>query len=211
MTSLVDRFWSAFERDPDRRRVPRSPDIPGDMLDEERLLPPWVRWKVVPGRTSRQAFKEWQDNLGLHLPDAFRDWFLSRHTLQVDCGFLRLAASPSNKPFGDLEELLEWDIPLFRTKQLFPIGDEALGDAGPLCLDLREKGEPAIVYWDAGPETVSPAIFSSFGKLLELSAAAMESDADVFEDEALLGNWLALDTSGAGGPGLSYWRREDPT
>lgn len=204
--TLVDRFYAALAINSDRLRIPRGPDLPPDMLSDERLPPPWVRWKVIPGRVSRSAFRDWLNDRGLHLPDDFRDWFLARHTLQVDCGILRLAASPSNKPFADLEELLEWDEPPIRSKQIFPIGDEALFNAGPLCLDLREKSACPVVYWDAEAQEISAPVFSSFAKLLELAAFAMETELRLFEDAALMEQFLALDPAGAGGPGAVYWR-----
>lgn len=209
MTDLVERFYAALERDPRRFRVPRTQDLPGDMLTDERLEPPWVAWRPVPGRVSEATWKQWCDDRGLRLPASFRDWFLARHTLQVDCGFLRLACSPSNRPFADLEELLEWDIPQIRAKQLFPIGDEGVRDFGPLCLDLRARtAEPPVVYWDSSDESIGPPIFSSFPKLLELASFAMENDLQLWDDDGLLSEFLALDRDGAGGPGRPYWSRE---
>lgn len=207
---LIERFYRAFERDPGRLRIPRTQDLPSAMLGEEPVPPPWVSWKVIPGGVSISACRQWEDAHGVRLPDSFRTWFLARHTLALDCGLFRLAVSPSNRPFADLEELLEWEVPLIRTRQLFPIGDEGLRDAGPLCLDLRErKPEPPVVFWDADEDRVSPVIFSGFAKLLEGVAFAMENDLAVFEDPALMDAFLALDPEGAGGPGAAYWRGED--
>ena len=205
--ALLDRFYAAFALNPDRLRIPRGPDVPLDMLTGDKEPPPWLSWRVVPGRLARDTFKDWEDDHGLHLPESFRVWFLARHTLSVNCGILRLACSPSNKPFADLDELLEWDEPPIRAREIFPIGDEAMYNAGPLCLDLREKGkEPPVVYWNANAEVISAPVFSSFPKLLELAAFAMEKELKIFNDEALLAQFLALDPEGAGGPGKAYWR-----
>ncbi|MCE9583439.1 MAG: SMI1/KNR4 family protein [Planctomycetes bacterium] len=208
--TLIDRFFDAYALNPDRLRIPRGPDLPQDMMAEEKLPPPFTRWKIVKSRLARSTFNDWEEEHGFHLPESFRGWFLARHTLSLACGIVRLACSPSNKPFADLDELLEWDEPLIRAKQLFPIGDEALFDAGPLCLDLRVKGgEPPVVFWNAEEETVTAPIFSSFPKLLELTAFAMEGDLKVFGDDAQLAQFLALDSEGAGGPGRPYWAGED--
>ncbi|MBI2922102.1 MAG: hypothetical protein HYY18_13700 [Planctomycetes bacterium] len=210
MQELIDRFYAAFERDPDRLRIPRAQDFPSAMLGDAPVTPPWTSWKLIPGGVSLPAFRQWEDAHGVRLPDSFRTWFLARHTLSLDCGLLRLAVSPSNKPFADLEELLEWEVPMIRTRQLFPIGDEGLRDAGPLCLDLRERHpEPPVVFWDADEEQVSPVVFSGFAKLLEGAAFAMEHDLAIFDDPALMDAFLALDPGGAGGPGAAYWRGED--
>ncbi len=205
-SALIARFFAAFAANPDRLRIPRGPDLPPDMLAEEKLPPPWVRWKLVPSRLAPAKFKDWEDDHGLHLPESFRAFFLTHHSLQLDCAIVRLACSPSNKPFADLDELLEWDEPPIRARQIFPIGDEALGHAGPLCLDLREKvEEPPVVYWDAEAEEISAPIFSSFPKLLELTAYALETELKLFEDDALMQTFLGLDPEGAGGPGKAYW------
>ncbi|MEK7468743.1 MAG: SMI1/KNR4 family protein [Planctomycetota bacterium] len=205
--SLIDRFYAALALDPDRMRTPAGPDVPLDMLTGDKEPPPWVRWRVVPGRLAGETFRKWEEEHGVHLPESFREWFLARHTLTLDCGILRLACSPSNKPFADLDELLEWDEEPIRSRQIFPIGDESLYNAGPLCLDLREKREePPVVYWNANAEEISAPVFSSFPKLLELTAFAMETGLKLFNDEALLAQFLALDPEGAGGPGKAYWR-----
>ncbi len=206
-SSLITRFFTAFAANPDHLRIPRGPDVPLDMLTEEKLPPPWVRWKFVPSRLAPTTFQEWEDDHGVHLPESFRSFFLTYHTLQLDCSIVRLACSPSNKPFADLDELLEWDEPPIRDRQIFPIGDEALGNAGPLCLDLRGKSEePPVVYWDAEREEISAPIFSSFPRLLELTTFAMATELRLFEQEALLAQFLAMDPEGAGGPGLKYWQ-----
>jgi len=207
MKALIDRFFEAFQRDPARLLIPRIPDLPRDMLAAETAPPPWAAWQVVPGRVSVQTWREWEEAHGVHLPESFQNFFLSRHTLSLDCGLLRLACSPSNSPFSDLEELLEWDVAEIRNRQIFPIGDETLRDAGPLCLDLRDrKAEPPVVYWDGNSETIPPPVFSSFPKLLECLAFALENDLNVLQDEALLEQYLALDPEGAGGTGRPYWR-----
>jgi hypothetical protein len=205
MSEVIDRFWKAFLLDPARRRIPRTQEVPPEMLEDEVLDPPWCRWRLMNGRTSRAAVKEWEESLGWRLPGVFWDWFLSKQTLQVDCGILRLACAPPATPFSDLEELLEWDLPLIRTKQLFPIGDEGLRNAGPVCLDLRAKAEAPVVYWDGWDEAVSEPIFSSFERLLEGAAFAMENP-DVLRNATLLDGFLALDPEGAGRTGEEYWR-----
>jgi hypothetical protein len=208
--SLIERFYAAFSLNPARLRTPRLPDVPLDMLTGDKEEPPWVSWRLVPGRLAPATFKKWEDERGLHLPESFTEWFLARHTLAVDCGYVRLACSPSNKPFADLEELLEWDEPPIRAREIFPIGDEALYDSGPLCLDLRAKvEEPPVVYWNADAGMISPPVFSSFPKLLELTAFAMEKGLKMYEEESLLEEFLALDPTGAGGPGKSYWKGDD--
>jgi hypothetical protein len=149
--------------------------------------------------------RQWEEAHGWRLPELFTGWLRSRHTLQVDCGILRLACSPPATPFADLEELLEWDAPPIRARQLFPIGDEQVLNAGPLCLDMRKKGEPAVVYWDAGEEQVSATVFSSFEALLRGATYAMEHPGTLQDGQALE-EFLALDPDGAGGPGAAYWR-----
>ncbi|NUN49096.1 MAG: SMI1/KNR4 family protein [Candidatus Brocadiae bacterium] len=209
MTALHDRFFAAFARDPQRLRVARSPDLPPDMLSDERVAPPWVVWKLLPGRHALQVYRDWEERNGWRLPESFRAFLMARQTLRLDCGIARLVASPSHAPFLDLEELMEWDVPLIRAKKLLPVGDEAIGEVGPLCLDLRERTpEPPVVYCDAAEDTVSPPIWSSLPKMLEGLSFAMENDLRLWEDERLLEAFLALDPAGAGGPGREYWSRD---
>ena len=104
-----------------------------------------------------------------------------------------------------------------RPFRLFVIGEHR-DDGGPICLNLASTapdGDCPVVFVDheTGERTV---VFSSTARMFDCLAMAAATATDIFsgrmaegasleERRELARSFLALDASGAGGPGRAFW------
>jgi len=225
------RFFDAYVRCFGPLAAVQTEKTPGEMIVRPvEDSKGWVEWKLIPcdRGVMERVLLDIEARAGVSLPGSFKEWYSTYYTLAMDCSVVRLPENASNRPgVGLLEFLMGSGEFSSRPRELglIPFGDEGMMDAGPICFDARGGGEAdgwPIRYWDhewvGKKKEIGPAIFSSFGKLVEGVTACMEAFAAVkesrpgksstwldYRDECLEALMVA-DPAGAGaGEGRRYW------
>jgi hypothetical protein len=147
----LDRFFAGFAMVLPAKEPPYHPEdggVPPDMVDGAVSADGWVAWKMLPSTVSEEQVREAESGLPGPFPPLFRAYLTARFTLGMNC--LDLPSLPSDNPLGNLLAVTRgWSV-------LWPAGyvcfaDNAQGDVGPLCFDLRQRlsdGDCPVVLFD---------------------------------------------------------------
>jgi hypothetical protein len=226
MSPIDAAFFEAFARCSPLMTVQTERTPPEMIVRVDEESEGWIEWRLIPCEGACDpVLRDLERACRVVLPPSFRRWYGSYYTLDMDVSVVRLPENPSNDPGGPLRRLLT--NPAFREVRdlgLMPFGDEARGDAGPLCFDARGGGDPdawPVTFWDherAGmDQAIGPIMFSSFDRLLIGCTAYMHQFEQLKGAIAQRGRWtsqdhrdctqalMAADPEGAGGPGRAYW------
>ena len=213
---LVDRFYKTVYANKIMLGTVFIEFTPLDMVvSQEYRIGGWVDWKLI--RRSEgidPALTDFELEIGYSLPHLFKLWHSRYYTLYGQIGIARLPEIPSNNPLEPLRKTYYELLPeqLYQIG-LIPFGDEGMMDAGPLCFDTRQPMPDAdwpIVYWDHewanSDREISPAVFSSFGKLLECAIHYWSPGVLGWKaQQKRIRGFFHIDPHGAGSTGQDYW------
>jgi hypothetical protein len=215
---LIDQFYNTVYKARTPLKTVYAVNTPHDMIvGNEPDSEGWIEWRLIRrSETIDPALAEFEQEIGHPLPHLFKQWHSRYYTLDGDIGIARLPEIPSNDSLRPLRTTYRCFFPDERLYNmgLIPFGNEAMMDAGPLCFDTRVSISDAnwpIIYWDHEwantNREIGPAIFSSFGKLLE---CAIHYWAPGIQDGKMrtkrIRDFFEIDPTGAGGPGKSDWK-----
>ncbi|MBX7221583.1 MAG: SMI1/KNR4 family protein [Blastocatellia bacterium] len=141
---LVTAYFEVFQiENEDIMAVPFMEGLPQDMLVGPPNEENWVAWKLVPGTLELADYDPLEQRIGCQLPPSFKEWhrrFFSLDGLQV--AGIALPGTPSNNPFGPLEDAI---FDQGCSDEAIPLGIIPFGwveDEGAwACFDARQPRE----------------------------------------------------------------------
>ena len=224
---LVEKFVDSALAQLRRRGLMLSPgQLPERMRDSS--IPPlndWIGWREVPSVVTDAELNALEQETGLMYPLIYRDFLKYRHFVELSEIGIGFEKHLCNDWQATLRKAYfrSWPRKQILDIGLLPFGRETNLESGPVCFDTRKRdvdGDCPVVFWDhewvGGEKEIQP-LFSSCRKMFDCLSFATTTDVNFihhFPDDdptqlilksRLLGNFLALDPEGAGGPGRAYW------
>lgn len=186
VSALVDRWIARGLNVYPAKEAPFDPEdagVPPAMWVDEPGADGWVHWKPLPGAVREEQIARIEARADAALPPLVRAYLECACIGPIESRGVRLPAIWSDAPLRDVEVALEQWSPLERAGFLVIAENQA--DAGPICLDLRNRrpdGDCPIVLFDPerlaaiGPEAcadrrvvgeLADRRFDSFASLLD--------------------------------------------
>ena len=185
----------------------------------------WVGWKPIASTVTDADLDSLERETALSFPPPYRDFLKYLHFVSLTETGVRFEPHLCDGWLDTLRRVYfkSWPRERILDVGLLPFANESLMDAGPVCFDTRSPladGDCPVVFWDhgwKGTEREIRPMFSCSAKMFECLILVAQTDInfvyhDTSDDPAVLPKkqqflqcFLAIDPSGAGGPGRSYW------
>jgi len=149
--------------------------LPEKMRDNGQLdKEGYQKWNPTKSIITDEDIDKFETDIGLTFPESYRVFLKYKHFFELKIWSVRFDAFLPDKQLPKLRELATAFLPdRIIGKGLLPFADEALMDAGVVCIDtnqLDSNGDMPIVYWDhdwIGTSKEVVQIFSSTRKMFE--------------------------------------------
>ncbi len=133
------------------KETPNDPEdegVPEVMMNGSIDSEGYVLWKMIPSTVKERDVTGIEKDLPGPFPPLFRAYLTARHTLGMDD--FDLPSLPSDNPLRELAAVIKgWSVLL--PSGYVPFADNAGGDTGPICFDLRQRlpdGDCPVVLFD---------------------------------------------------------------